>query len=119
MVENPGPSCYNLLTPRLIREFPKIACAVKIGRLAQLVRALPSHGRGQRFKSFVAHHISGWPTYFLLLVAGSAENVGFLCSTRYLHVSAGRKYRFFHGLMLPEPRSAICRPASLVTGSIG
>src|SRR5260370_21900443 len=26
------------------------------GRLAQLVRALPSHGRGQRFKSFVAHH---------------------------------------------------------------
>src|ERR1700681_426273 len=28
------------------------------GRLAQLVRALPSHGRGQRFKSFVAHHYS-------------------------------------------------------------
>jgi hypothetical protein len=27
------------------------------GRLAQLVRALPSHGRGQRFKSFVAHHL--------------------------------------------------------------
>src|SRR5260370_37753184 len=27
-----------------------------VGRLAQLVRALPSHGRGQRFKSFVAHH---------------------------------------------------------------
>src|ERR1700674_2530084 len=26
------------------------------GRLAQLVRALPSHGRGQRFKSFVAHN---------------------------------------------------------------
>src|ERR1700730_18443791 len=26
------------------------------GRLAQLVRALPSHGRGQRFESFVAHH---------------------------------------------------------------
>src|ERR1700758_1506079 len=30
----------------------------RIGRLAQLVRALPSHGRGQRFKSFVAHHSS-------------------------------------------------------------
>src|SRR5438270_4722831 len=29
-----------------------------LGRLAQLVRALPSHGRGQRFKSFVAHHSS-------------------------------------------------------------
>src|SRR5579862_3039946 len=28
------------------------------GRLAQLVRALPSHGRGQRFKSFVAHQLS-------------------------------------------------------------
>src|SRR6267143_5908499 len=26
------------------------------GRLAQLVRALPSHGRRQMFKSFVAHH---------------------------------------------------------------
>ena len=86
MVENPGPSCYNLLTPRRIREFPKTAFAVKIGRLAQLVRALPSHGRGQRFKSFVAHHFSGWPIYFLHLVARRAENVGFLCSTRYLHV---------------------------------
>src|SRR6266436_1158553 len=32
--------------------------AAKFGRLAQLVRALPSHGRGQRFKSFVAHHPS-------------------------------------------------------------
>ena len=30
--------------------------ATQDGRLAQLVRALPSHGRGQRFKSFVAHH---------------------------------------------------------------
>ena len=26
------------------------------GRLAQLVRALPSHGRGQRFESSIAHH---------------------------------------------------------------
>src|SRR5713226_10029713 len=33
-----------------------VVAAVKFGRLAQLVRALPSHGRGQRFKSFVAHH---------------------------------------------------------------
>src|SRR6266851_4659246 len=32
--------------------------AARNGRLAQLVRALPSHGRGQRFKSFVAHHSS-------------------------------------------------------------
>jgi hypothetical protein len=29
-----------------------------------LVRALPSHGRGQRFKSFVAHHS---PTLFGIL----------------------------------------------------
>src|SRR5438477_4886601 len=34
-----------------------------IGRLAQLVRALPSHGRGQRFKSFVAHHSSTFSHY--------------------------------------------------------
>src|SRR5271156_2077770 len=27
------------------------------GRLAQLVRALPSHGRGPRFKSLVAHQL--------------------------------------------------------------
>src|SRR5438445_6676408 len=33
------------------------------GRLAQLVRALPSHGRGQRFKSFVAHHSSTFSHY--------------------------------------------------------
>src|SRR5580658_1316526 len=35
---------------------PSIAAVRTPGRLAQLVRALPSHGRGQRFKSFVAHH---------------------------------------------------------------
>src|SRR5438067_835907 len=33
------------------------------GRLAQLVRALPSHGRGQRFESFVAHHSSTFSHY--------------------------------------------------------
>src|SRR5436309_15062276 len=33
-----------------------VVAARRFGRLAQLVRALPSHGRGQRFKSFVAHH---------------------------------------------------------------
>ena len=27
------------------------------GRLAQLVRALPSHGRGLGFESLVAHHL--------------------------------------------------------------
>src|SRR5579863_7059352 len=109
MVENPGPSCYNLLTPRLIREFPKIAAGRKIGRLAQLVRALPSHGRGQRFKSFVAHHFSGWPIHFLRLSAGRAENVGFLCSTRYLLVAAARKYRSRPALSLRSQVAAIVR----------
>src|SRR5580704_464413 len=68
--------------------------AVRTGRLAQLVRALPSHGRGQRFKSFVAHHRPPiWLNHFLPLNAGRPENVGFLCSTRYLlvrlHVRTG------------------------------
>src|ERR1700745_3859339 len=39
--------------------------ATQDGRLAQLVRALPSHGRGQRFKSFVAHH---FPIYSAIFV---------------------------------------------------
>src|SRR5712675_79502 len=54
IVENAGPSCYNIddsLAVCVVR-------AADLGRLAQLVRALPSHGRGQRFKSFVAHHPS-------------------------------------------------------------
>src|ERR1700726_1328519 len=38
------------------RPFASYCAAAGFGRLAQLVRALPSHGRGQRFKSFVAHH---------------------------------------------------------------
>ena len=38
-----------------MRVFPIRGCP-RHGRLAQLVRALPSHGRGQRFKSFIAHH---------------------------------------------------------------
>src|SRR6266480_4660147 len=37
--------------------------ATQDGRLAQLVRALPSHGRGQRFKSFVAHHSFSFSHY--------------------------------------------------------
>ena len=42
LVENPYRFCYKRSVP--------------CGRLAQLVRALPSHGRGQRFESFIAHH---------------------------------------------------------------
>src|SRR5205807_7984877 len=41
---------------------PAVA-GIRNGRLAQLVRALPSHGRGQRFKSFVAHHSSSFFHY--------------------------------------------------------
>src|SRR5438094_4281157 len=41
---------------------PAVA-GIRNGRLAQLVRALPSHGRGQRFKSFVAHHSSTFCHY--------------------------------------------------------
>jgi uncharacterized membrane protein len=41
---------------------PAVA-GIRNGRLAQLVRALPSHGRGQRFKSFVAHHSSTFSHY--------------------------------------------------------
>src|SRR5579864_1589939 len=55
IVENRGPSCYNIDDGVAIRvRCPR--CWRLFGRLAQLVRALPSHGRGQRFKSFVAHH---------------------------------------------------------------
>src|SRR5260370_13090910 len=43
------------------------------GRLAQLVRALPSHGRGQRFKSFVAHHSFS----FSHIVRGQTSQVRF------------------------------------------
>src|SRR5947208_13524655 len=41
---------------------PAVA-GIRNGRLAQLVRALPSHGRGQRFMSFVAHHSSTFSHY--------------------------------------------------------
>src|SRR5712671_510393 len=54
IVENAGPSCYNIDDGAAVW----VVCAAGFGRLAQLVRALPSHGRGQRFKSFVAHHPS-------------------------------------------------------------
>src|SRR5437588_6239146 len=43
-----------------------LASLGNVGRLAQLVRALPSHGRGQRFKSFVAHHLWLHPANFIL-----------------------------------------------------
>src|ERR1700720_1481987 len=52
IVENASPSCYNIDDGTAVW-VPCTRC--KYGRLAQLVRALPSHGRGQRFKSFVAH----------------------------------------------------------------
>src|ERR1700722_1056717 len=41
----------------------KVSCLD--GRLAQLVRALPSHGRGPRFKSLVAHQFSRLPVLTL------------------------------------------------------
>src|ERR1700704_2692209 len=53
IVENAAPSCYNIDDGAAVC----VVCAADFGRLAQLVRALPSHGRGQRFKSFVAHHL--------------------------------------------------------------
>src|SRR6266852_5851558 len=51
---------------------PAVA-AIGNGRLAQLVRALPSHGRGQRFKSFVAHHSFS----FSHIVRGQTSQVRF------------------------------------------
>src|SRR6266849_4356444 len=56
-------------------------CAAGSGRLAQLVRALPSHGRGQRFKSFVAHH----PFRFSHFFSDKSEQEVILClkSIRY------------------------------------
>src|SRR5712672_3834394 len=53
IVENAAPSCYNIDDGAAVC----VVRAADLGRLAQLVRALPSHGRGQRFKSFVAHHV--------------------------------------------------------------
>src|SRR6266403_4179975 len=53
-------------------------CAADFGRLAQLVRALPSHGRGQRFKSFVAHHLL--PSGILSpILAGFQKSLAPLC----------------------------------------
>src|SRR5437868_13863674 len=52
IVENTSPSCYNIDDGNAAW----VVYAAGFGRLAQLVRALPTHGRGQRFKSFVAHH---------------------------------------------------------------
>src|SRR6266478_2220672 len=64
------------------------------GRLAQLVRALPSHGRGQRFKSFVAHHSSTFSHY----QSGT-------CSHRAnLVLSLLFRSGSTHGLMLVEGR---------------
>src|SRR5579863_2466402 len=39
-----------------LRDAADFGAAWFCGRLAQLVRAFPSHGRGPRFKSLVAHH---------------------------------------------------------------
>jgi hypothetical protein len=51
-----------------------------------LVRALPSHGRGQRFKSFVAHHNP------LILALNSVANqkLGMRVLNRWLHHSVKR-----------------------------
>jgi hypothetical protein len=52
------------------------------GRLAQLVRALPSHGRGQRFKSFVAHHSLSFVFYLTSLPSPhrrTARQFAFVC----------------------------------------
>ena len=47
-------SCLHLKCRAVLLQY--FLAAVARGRLAQLVRALPSHGRGPRFKSLVAHH---------------------------------------------------------------
>ena len=52
-----GPISYNvqkgLLGPVIFDIIGLFLCS---GRIAQLVRALPSHGRGRRFESSCAHH---------------------------------------------------------------
>src|SRR6267143_2025389 len=58
--------------------------AAQDGRLAQLVRALPSHGRGQRFKSFVAHHLQlSLPEVPYML----EKAAGYLCSKSHYPVT--------------------------------
>src|SRR5712675_715835 len=74
IVENAGPSCYNIDDGAAVW----VVCAAGFGRLAQLVRALPSHGRGQRFKSFVAHHL--FPSGILSpILAGFQKSLAPLC----------------------------------------
>ena len=64
------------------------------GRLAQLVRALPSHGRGQRFKSFVAHHSFS----FSHIVHGQTSQVRFFVLNLLFRSGSTRR------LMLPDGR---------------
>jgi hypothetical protein len=64
------------------------------GRLAQLVRALPSHGRGQRFKSFVAHH----SFLFSHIVPGQTSEVRFFVLNLLFRSGSTRR------LMLPDGR---------------
>src|SRR6202022_4296255 len=82
IVENAGPSCYNIDDGVADGVAVEVRCrtAVKFGRLAQLVRALPSHGRGQRFKSFVAHHPQ--PNILSLIGRRRDHRTELLCSKR-------------------------------------
>src|SRR5271154_1098350 len=63
------------------------AADASAGRLAQLVRALPSHGRGQSFKSFVAHHFT-FNLNILTLIMALNQKVARNVLNWWLHKSA-------------------------------
>src|SRR5437879_5739283 len=70
--------------------------ATQDGRLAQLVRALPSHGRGQRFKSFVAHHSSTFSHY----QSGTRSPRAKLVLNLLFRSGSTNGWQFFPGLQL-------------------
>jgi hypothetical protein len=51
--------------------------AYPFGRLAQLVRALPSHGRGLGFESLIAHHCRKVPSVSRFLALPGISPAGF------------------------------------------
>src|SRR5881394_901441 len=74
---------------------PAVA-GIRNGRLAQLVRALPSHGRGQRFKSFVAHHSSTFSHY----QSGTCSPRAKLVLNLLFRSGSTHGWQFFPGLQL-------------------
>src|SRR5256886_2511202 len=74
---------------------PAVA-GIRNGRLAQLVRALPSHGRGQRFKSFVAHHSSTFSHY----QSGTRSPRAKLVLNLLFRSGSTHGWQFFPGLQL-------------------